>query len=153
MPASGSSVFCTWCSISGQRFYCSLPPGTEAHTLIICFNSEVSMTICFSFFWKYFSVSKYLLNVCCVSGTVLDLVDTKDESLHEVRALLCEMGRNTYSWWVSMRLEPLLTRGPRGWERRTHRDRAVRADFPEKVPSSQSSQLFISGFETLMVAL
>lgn len=56
------------------------------------------MTICFSFFWKYFSVSKYLLNVCCVSGTVLDLVDTKDESLHEVRALLCEMGRNTYSW-------------------------------------------------------
>ena len=46
------------------------------------------MTICFSSFWKYFSVNKYLLYVCCVSGTVLDLVDTKDESLHEVGALL-----------------------------------------------------------------
>lgn len=53
------------------------------------------MTICFSFFWKYFSVSKYLLNVCCVSGTVLDLVDTKDESLHEF-GLYCAKWAETH---------------------------------------------------------
>ena len=56
------------------------------------------MTMCFSSIWKHFSVNKYLLNVYCVSGTVLDLVDIQNESLHEVGALLREMGRNTHSW-------------------------------------------------------
>ena len=90
----------------------------------------------------------------CVSGTVLDLVDTKNESLHEAGVLLREIGRNTQSWQVSMRNWSHYLQSVLGAEKEgTHRDRDVRADFPEKGPSSQSSQLFILGFETLMVAL
>lgn len=44
---------------------------------IIYFNSEISMTVFLSSIWKYFSVNKYLLNMYCVPGTVLDSVDTK----------------------------------------------------------------------------